>query len=199
MSCSSTGVLNQCTLCRPGYFLSSNVCKECPTNCKYCSGDDQQVTCNSCLDGFYLTPKAFQCLPCLENCDICASSVSCSTCEPGYFLNSLQTQCVNCNQGCSQCYSSNTCISCFSGYFLDVANTTCTRCASPCLECVKSSTTCLNCVLGYFMDESGKCTQCEENCQICSVDGCLACSFGFYNYLNVDTGRSECLECPDNC
>lgn len=121
--CSFNAVLGRpvCSTCTNGYFLSSisNNCSACSADCAICN---DQNTCVSCSDGYYLTQDN-TCLKCNSGCARCQSANTCSACLTGYFWNVVDNSSTAIGQ--------------------------CSRCQSPCFDCEKSATNCIICAAGY--------------------------------------------------
>lgn len=73
-------------------------CKSCGSDCSACDDDE---TCTTCFDGFYLDDG--DCEECPENCSLCAYSSThendaiCSACATGYILEN-----GDCSEGCAE-------------------------------------------------------------------------------------------------
>ena len=93
-----------------------------------------------CPGGFYPDNKnEFICLPCYENCVVCANSEEkvCSKCTEGYYIDSTTNKCVkDCHPG-------------FYGNSIDPV--TCVKCLEGCAECQADGTTCSNCPKGLYL------------------------------------------------
>ena len=79
---------------------------------------------------------------------------------------------------------------CPPGEFKD--GTTCKECEEGCLACTSNPGNCQGCKLGYRAN-SGKCTSCIANCNVCfSATSCNTCKAGYYLV------GSRCLECNED-
>jgi hypothetical protein len=122
-SCAVCGVgVGTCTVavimtCQTGYFLLSNICAGCLTNCAECS---DFVSCTKCTSGYYLSPSGTSCIACTTNCLTCNSASSCTQCQQGYTPIGSTCSPFNCtslNIFCVSCTAS-TCLSCQPGKYL---------------------------------------------------------------------------------
>ena len=79
----------KCKSCNEGYFLPDikfpTSCIECfIDNCNICSNN---INCESCKNGFYLSQNKEECQACGEGCINCTDSNNCITCNENYNLN----------------------------------------------------------------------------------------------------------------
>ena len=79
----------KCKTCNAGYILPDNEhptsCKKCfINNCNKCS---TYISCDECIDGFYLSENKGECLNCGIGCLKCNGQGNCSQCNEGYSLN----------------------------------------------------------------------------------------------------------------
>ncbi|KAL4496083.1 hypothetical protein ABPG72_015505 [Tetrahymena utriculariae] len=83
------------------------------------------------------------------------------------------------------------------------------QCPSGCEKCLSSdSNTCVKCEIGFYLDE-GKCSPCQQNCEICANKGnyCTQCIDNYEldkNSQCVPICDKSCLTCsqpqaPDSC
>ena len=196
-SCESClgGTNNQCTACKPGFFLqpasticldscpsgywgntTNNVCSACDTACSTCTGPSYKQ-CSDCNSGYFLQPGRRPRATCLSSCPI------------GYGEDSVNNTCVMCDSSCSVCTgSSNTqCSICNEGFFLQPA---------------PSTTTCLDsCPAGYWQDTTNHiCASCDISCSQCTGplnSQCSACNPGYV----LQPSSATCLkeEGPTSC
>lgn len=87
IGCKSDCIGNNCSSCYDGYYLSSNKCLSCSSNCQTCNIKE----CTSCFSQIYL-PKN-NCIP---------------VCYSGSFYNTGSLSCVACSD------YGNTCLTCTS-------------------------------------------------------------------------------------
>ena len=81
-----------CTCDAPNHYLSDiDACTTCLPGCAECS---LSVSCDVCMDGFYLT-ESLTCDPCHEGCSVCedATSIGCSACAEGFALQPGTLKC----------------------------------------------------------------------------------------------------------
>jgi hypothetical protein len=90
-----------CTSCASGYYLYSDICKQCLYNCEDCSAN--QSSCNKCQQGYELQYKKY--------CSSC-SSEGCSTCSP--ITNSNNSICLSCFNTQDFLFYDNNCV--YSNY-----------------------------------------------------------------------------------
>lgn len=170
--------------CKSGFYLSSETCVKCNSECLICYKSDN---CTACSNGFGLSGAA--CLACNSLCTKCISPEQCTECKIGNFLSG--TSCIKCPSTCISCFSSSNCDSCITGYSLSGNN--CLPCQIGCFSC-SSPLLCTVCLKGFFLN-GNECTQCSSNCLECnSLSDCLNCLTGY----KIDFGYCS-LICPDNC
>lgn len=183
----------ECTECFPGYYLkkdklNNNKCIECPNNCYNCSLINNEIKCNNCSPGFFLSGN--NCISCGDNCNSCNENHICNNCMKDYHLSN--GECLKCSEHCSKCIKENDnikCIICDEFFTLNLQNE-CENCPSNCNDC-------------FFKDNKFICTKCKENyilindkCDICSNDesiggiGCLKCEYS--------NNTNKCKECKSN-
>ena len=74
-----------CSSCIEGYYLDSNSCVKCGTNCLACTSTE----CSTCEKGYYVDTVSDQknCVSCpISNCELCESASVCKKCSDSYFL-----------------------------------------------------------------------------------------------------------------
>ena len=228
----------ECTTCRGGYYASSGKCEVCNEKCATCSG--QSTKCTECANthksvysdaaGTVLTDcvtpdcphwtfekETGKCVPCGDNCDVCASATECETCKSGYYSNG--GKCKECNPKCATCDTKDTCKTCKSDrmtVYEDAAGTKvkdcidsqicpennykqgtdkCYPCHSSCKSCTNSSS-CASCEDGYFVNpQNGQCEKCDNSCVQCSgsATSCTACKSKSF------VSNNQCLQCNSKC
>ena len=167
------------------YLSSNNSCLACNEPCRTCS---DQITCLSCIDGYYLYKGT--CYKCNSNCKEPIDNCICLNCEEGYYL--LDQHCLKCDQKCKTCQdTAGKCLTCNEKYYLS-SNNLCSECQAPCNTCIDEKI-CTSCVDNYFFF-SGNCYPCNINCKT-SFDGCrcATCKEGYY------FNQYQCLKCDQNC
>ncbi|KAL4454048.1 hypothetical protein ABPG73_009847 [Tetrahymena malaccensis] len=190
---------------------SNNSCNLiCDSSCKTCSLPNNQNSCLSCNNGYYLNASN-QCLPCQAPCGNCIDSpTKCLSCTPAqnYTFDSSNNSCnIICDSSCKTCSqpnSSNNCLSCNNGYYLNATNQ-CQQCQAPCGNCVDSATKCLSCTpsQNYTFDSSNSSCNliCDSSCKTCSLpnnqNSCLSCNNGYY--LNASNQCQQCQAPCGNC
>ncbi|KAL7714415.1 Furin repeat-containing protein [Entamoeba marina] len=110
MTC--TDNVTTCSECLTGYYIDSNECHPCPSNCASCSYDDETatITCNSCDSNYGIINNV--CKKCedtsCKNCD--GDTTLCRRClDDSYILTNFT--CDTCNEKCkSSNYDSSSCI-----------------------------------------------------------------------------------------
>ncbi|KAM3145905.1 hypothetical protein pb186bvf_001883 [Paramecium bursaria] len=75
----------------------TSICYQCQSNCHSCSYFQNIITCNQCIEGYYLYNN--QCLKCDQYCKTCSSFSICTSCifenkQPDEFQ-----RCARCDQG----------------------------------------------------------------------------------------------------
>jgi len=100
-----------CTLCRDGYYLASNVCTACATNCAVCTGAS---ACTTGKDGYFVSGGAPT--ACAANCKVCTSATVCTTGNDGYFVASGAPSA--CAANCKVCTSATACTTANAGYYI---------------------------------------------------------------------------------
>ncbi|EAR90732.2 zinc finger lsd1 subclass family protein (macronuclear) [Tetrahymena thermophila SB210] len=185
-------------------------------NCKNCTLNNLETTCQTCVVGYYLQSNT--CIQCNPTCYDCQNSSSCISCLPiqGLTLN-----------------KSNQCV-CQEYYFFDSVNTVCSACKNQkCLTCQENdSTQCISCKpplallatdcvescgTGMAVNQSSnKCQNCIQNCSNCDNNllSCNKCQNGFFflsdqcqqncpdgyygdvqNAICIPCSQSECVNC----
>ena len=73
-----------CVSCIEGYYLDTNTCNACGSNCITCSSS----TCTVCQKGYYKSlSDSKQCVLCpIDNCELCESATICKKCSSSYYL-----------------------------------------------------------------------------------------------------------------
>jgi hypothetical protein len=75
-----------CSVCNPGYYISSGFCNICNIpNCSVCTGVGASVYCTTCTNGFYKFNNTY-CSVCPSNCFNCLNSSVCTNCSAGYYI-----------------------------------------------------------------------------------------------------------------
>ncbi|EAR81858.2 zinc finger lsd1 subclass family protein (macronuclear) [Tetrahymena thermophila SB210] len=194
---------SNCLSCIENYTFiqSQNYCSpNCDPSCKTCSSPNNNQSCLSCDDGFYLTND--QCIQCQFPCLTCQNqSNNCQSCSVNYILDTLNNQCQPiCDQTCKSCLlplNSSSCLSCYEGFFF--SNNQCLPCIPPCQTCQNSQKNCLSCEIGYnYNPLTNYCDPiCDQTCQSCSLpynkNACLSCFDG--NFLL----NNQCIPCQPPC
>lgn len=210
--CSSCSANNPqiCSICKGGYFLSSNnVCSPCAGSCMTCS-NAASSTCLSCFPGSFLNSTSNTCVQCQLPCTSCLAGnpSACTSCAIGFLLSS--NTCVNITtlpsnsaislQNCANVYnmSSNlVCGLCLQGFTQTSGG--CVPCIAGCLICNPASlTSCSFCVPGYFLNSSSVCQSCTSSCVSCTSLGCLFCQPGYIVNQNFEcqiTCLNPCASC----
>ena len=94
-----------CTQPNQYFDVSSNLCKNCSTNCRTCS--NQSTACTSCPIANSSSIQTY-----LYN-------GSCSTtCPLGYFIHKYSQTCRLCNPRCSSCTNFDNCLTCKSNFYI---------------------------------------------------------------------------------
>lgn len=186
--CSSI-IPSSCTVCIPGFYLSTipsngnlGVCVPCSTNCYYCA-TNAPTTCTACFAGAYLVTANNTCVSCVFPCITCTSGTptSCTSCPSGYVLFA--------NFTCSQ-LSTNT-------------NSTCGQNCGTCIQTLNSNPICINCLAGFVL-ANGLCVLCPNACSVCTLNQntltnnqpvCTACNIGYY----LNTQSLLCQSCAAGC
>lgn len=197
---------------------------ECATCPSYCSSCSNNLTCNSCLPGIYLTRHG----NCVESChprEICTDMhchKSCLTCfgpEPVH-CNSCPEDLLLANNSCVQ--------HCPLKFFTSkqsckICHENCKSCMGPsendCLTCppkkLLNDHSCVtSCPAGTYSEEI-VCSKCLKDCISCvAQDSCSRCKSGYY-LLDVHPiarcvgqcplgfvaqhSSATCQPCPSNC
>ncbi|KAL4226624.1 hypothetical protein ACF0H5_014607 [Mactra antiquata] len=143
------------------------------------------LTCNRCIDGYYLNGSCVQCQQALLNCVTCSNSSFCDVCNDGYYVQ--YGSCVQCQQAllnCVTCSNSSFCDVCNDGYYVQYGS--CVQCQQALLNCVtcSNSSFCDVCNDGYY-GLYGNCNKCYDRCSLCtSYTQCTKCEDTFYNIPN---------------
>lgn len=173
----------------------------CPDNCEKC---ETSKTCNKCVDGYYLLPRAVEkrtgvsCTKCIDNCDDCSKNAKKLMKKTGDLdVRHLAENGVPCDDAqCAKGYGkgNNTkCISC------NVLN---------CATCEGNGTavpgTCSTCGEGYGLRVNHTngtvytCDPCQHNCLSCNHSvGCAVCDTGFG--LRGEEDNRTCVQCEEGC
>ena len=180
--CKNTPGLNyQCNTCNDGFYLPYNnnnynysTCLECPKNCKSCSGEYSNPTCNECISNEFYIKNG-----------ICVKSAVCNN-----------------NDKCSQCNTIENsifkeCALCADGYYLpknrkiDENYNKCYKCnIAGCKICEGNeefSNKCLQCedhLSNPLLDDNGSIISCYKECDIGPFEKCKSCN-----------GDNKCLTC----
>ena len=183
---------NICSECDNGYYLDSNICKDCPTNCK--TKQKNSCFCSECYEHYFLKDEKF-CSECDSNCVTCENkSTQCTSCKDGLYVNE-ENICEKCVANCTLCSSKNICSECNDGYFYK--DNTCPKCNLNCTKCSNNDKFCTECESNYFLYEDDHiCYGCPNNCkQISSSDcSCISCWSG------NELVKGKCRQCNiDNC
>eukprot|EP00347_Sterkiella_histriomuscorum_P005340 403356986 len=210
---------NQCFTCKPNFFFNKNecldqcmdgtyadtiewACKQCPYQCRICTGNDPLSQCQKCATGYFKMGDG-----CYDKC------------PDGYWGDQQDYTCKQCNSACTLCYgpSSLQCTKCANlegvneigklrkiGYLLSG-----TECKIP------------KCPEGQFFKWEynlvkdlyfGQCQTCHSRCRKCTGASeleCVQCYQGSIlnstlhtcKYCHEITGlfTNEELECEDIC
>ena len=205
-------------------------CSKCSQTCKTCN-EQSSSDCLSCYAGFklavlpasscipenactipnqYYVSSVVGCLPCLENCKVCANGDSCFECLPTFYLYQGGSKCMGCadlrqtilmgTQECIDCDS--TCSSCSK------LATNCTACSDASRGTIDFGSSgaidnrCIDCssIEGMFKASSSlACATCGPNCKTCygEADNCTSCDLSLNYYLKRKTATTwECGQCP---
>jgi proprotein convertase subtilisin/kexin type 5 len=219
--CADTRHLRQS--CYPGEYFDGHSfeCAACPPSCGNCSDN---LTCNSCLAGVYLTEHG-TCVESCSNLSACAGKhchPSCLTCSG---LESFH--CNSCPEGLL--FLNNSCVQSCPAQYIQ-SNLTCMKCHGDCETCdgptEKNCTTCpqekllsghscvVDCPTGSYNQEN-TCLKCTAGCANCTTrDSCNQCTSRYYlldtppdprcvshcpdGYI-AHPASSSCEPCPDNC
>ncbi|ELP89742.1 serine-threonine protein kinase, putative [Entamoeba invadens IP1] len=205
----------KCTECEIGYYLDSQECKTCTSNCDYCTETrciqcaaeytlidsrtckkcDVESTnaglnytaCGRCDTSHYFDVTSKQCNACVENCLHCTTSDNCLQCKQGFY--NTNNSCVALEH-CDYSYGEH-CEVCASRYYLEQGR--CYECSDHCLNCM-DSTRCVLCDIEYTLF-NGNCVDTIANCKSQNpVQGCVECVDTYYLTLN-----STCSQCPSEC
>ncbi|EAR95046.2 TNFR/NGFR cysteine-rich region family protein (macronuclear) [Tetrahymena thermophila SB210] len=222
LSCSGSKYLdlstNQCvTQCPSGTFNdnSNNKCSPCNTDCKTCSGPNNNQ-CLSCS-----LPKYFQKSNgmCLENCNSnqFKDNGSCTDCDASCAACSGAdaNNCLKCSGSLFLNQNTNTCVSsCPDSYYQNTSNNTCSKCditcatcnggtSSNCLTCnsqfiyQKSTSKCISsCPSGQYLNtNTNNCEQCDATCLNCvggSKNQCVDCQSPRYYQKSTTSCELQC-------
>ncbi|KAL4469881.1 hypothetical protein ABPG72_011102 [Tetrahymena utriculariae] len=211
LACSGPGP-NNCIICKqPGYYISikqsnmcvqecdisitqyidsstnpqQNICRQCNSVCQTCNN---QQTCNSCIQGYYLYDN--QCYQCDKSCQTCTGpeASKCIVCyQTNYYIS------INQNNICvPQCDLSQ-------AQFVDITTNQqqkyCRPCNNFCQTC-NNETSCLTCKQGYFLN-GNQCSLCDASCQSCSGQGptnCTVCKQSG-NYISTKQNNICVAQC----
>ena len=192
---------DQCTICKPGYFMNFNISSynssngtnfySTPTgNCILCS-DISAVQKNCAKPSCHMETYAYS-----GSYDF---KQTCDKCNDGY-TKSNTLGCYNCSDQLANCeicgedYDSNgvhpSCSKCKSGYYLQYLDNNAT---SICVQSCNNKT-----VLNNFIS----CLNCSEIygdfCGTCNSSQCLTCNASsIYLLLNMEKNKA-CSSCSDN-
>ncbi|EAR89409.2 zinc finger lsd1 subclass family protein (macronuclear) [Tetrahymena thermophila SB210] len=183
----------KCTDCKQnGYFINSNICDKCISNCDQCDNkssckkcspgyyilEDNQ-TCSQCKqDGYYIDKSNQFCYKCPQekNCKKCNSDLKCTECQSGFFL-----------------FNSDNCIICQDGYFKSGKN--CFKCIENCQTC-SDEKNCQKCLQNYYLfNNRAQCIPCESQGQFKQNDTCQLCDNSCSKCK--EKTENDCLECKD--
>ncbi|CAD8124855.1 unnamed protein product [Paramecium sonneborni] len=192
---------SECSQCPIAYYISSQNCQPCLSNCQICKSE---IGCTLCLDSYYF--DGINCNSCsnkFENCKTCTET-QCLNCQNTFYLNTdylcqkclnpycqsncTQEQCQDCGEGCIKCNLDKICYSCLTNYYLEQGS--CKSCHQFCLKCNYQE--CLQCQTGYY-SEGKDCKKCISDCQICDKLNCYQCPDKYY------IKNQECKKCQPNC
>ena len=182
---------NKCKDCNSGYYLPNNTddktyCRNCPSNCLSCYGDNYNPVCTQCYYGYDLSNGK-----CTRQCNIGYYSYNCKTCDEEIPEN---------------------CGSCHDGYYLPYYyKTYCNYCGSykikKCHQNSDYSITIDECYSPYIKVGNTCTEKCDSssywsNCLTCNeeqdkLDQCKQCKEGYY--LPNDTDKTYCYYCPYSC
>ena len=181
-----------CDICNDGYYNRNYLCEKCLDNCKTC---DNNETCKSCYDNYFIN-KNGTCSECItSNCKIYKlDGCECEACEEGYFLN--DQQCKKCNDTCKTCEGNeNNCTICSKNSFMN-ENNICEKCDDTCKTCEGNKYNCTICVENSFMNEDNICEKCDDSCKTCEgyKSNCTSCDEN--RFLNEN---NTCESCDDSC
>lgn len=209
--------------CGSGYFLNSNNCLKCHSDCSECSGP-LNTDCISCKDplfsvltkelqnlclancgsNYYLSSKS--CFKCYENCLECKGPLDtdCLSCKnPSFKVLNKESKDV-CLQDCGINYflTSNNCLKCHDDCSVcsGTLNTDCISCRNPSYLILnkESQNLCLENCGNYYYQNSQNCLKCHEKCLTCSgplITECISCETPSFTVLLKDS-QNLCLE---NC
>ena len=176
-----------CSTCANGYYLSTNTCPACITNCLSCSSGS---SCTTCTSGYTYTAANNSCwLDCspISHCFTCSytTSLACIACASTYYLSS-PTVCTACISNCLSCSSPSNCITCSTGYAYNSSSLSCLVDCSPIYSCTSctysSSLTCTACATNYNLTgnlcvSTLPCT--FTYCSSCTQNTCIHCHNGY--------------------
>lgn len=191
----------QCTQCMGSYYLLTNT-STCVLNPAgpYCSQNQSNGACASCMTGYALTSGI--CSPCASGCYGCSPSnlQVCTSCDYNQYLsNGICYNCPSYCQGCNQ----NTCTS-FQTNVIVMNNLIYTfGCASTCIYCSNiNPSICTYCAVANYLTPVGTCLPCAatSNCATCNYLNpaqCFTCMNG--NSLITVNGTNVCNACQLPC
>ena len=225
--------------CPTGTFQNHHMCRECPHLCEECT---DQHTCVKCADGAvrledglcaegcpsltYLAPDHtcqachHSCLSCKGstegNCTDCPGQLSLQdgkcvlrspeSCSTRQYFDHRALECRTCHVSCQNCTGkeSDQCTSCYGDNIL-TDDGRCEEPPPPVPDCEHRQ---------FFDRESSSCSQCPENCTVCSTNvTCTHCDSAYFltpsgecvehcpNRTVTDNTTLTCLDtsCSDNC
>jgi len=222
-----------CRYCKEEFkWIKGECIKNCKLGlgelCRTCNYDNNNQSCSSCNEGYYLPENILErkkCKKCGKNMKVCHEENNEVIPDECYypFIISGRYCMEKCTRGsgfyCSSCNiipeKINQCQSCNIGYYLatDSNKTKCYSCSIGCKSCIGtiSNNTCLDCQSGYMLYQ-GKCIKnCYTYdkyyyCKTCNTEPgknnrCLTCNEGYYlPYYPIDNNKnSKCQICPSHC
>ena len=222
-----------CRSCKEEFKLINGECiKNCKLGlgelCRTCNYGDNNQSCSSCNEGYYLPENISErkkCKICGTNMKVCHeenNEIIPDECYYPYKISGryCMEECVR-GSGfyCSSCSilpeKINQCQSCNMGYYLpsDSDKKRCYKCPDGCKNCngTLSNNTCSECDSNYKLYQ-GKCIRnCYTYdkyyyCKTCNTEEgknnrCLTCNEGYYlPYYPIDqNNNTRCQICPSHC
>ena len=154
--CETYKSVNECSICRSGFFLHENKCNKVSLSIENCDRYTDNDLCKKCKQGYFLENNICV-LSVARNCETQIDLKQCSTCRPGFFLEQLNSIVSCIEKQVDHCveidsWENSKCAVCQAGYY--AVEGICRLARKPIANCEiqQNELECTKCDKGYYLD-----------------------------------------------